>query len=101
MTTIEKFINNVKEVPFTFYTDVVDMAKSLQQRMRNYSDVSTGKMNPKSVSIAKVHARVIDRIKVGDPDRYDALVSFAKEYPNIDLDKQPQALLSILSTLGL
>lgn len=94
----EHFVDKVKEVPFTFYTDVIDMAKNLQQKIRNYSDASTGKMNPKSVSIAKVHADVIDRMSV---EHYNTLVEFATIYPSIDLDKQPHAIIAMLSTIDL
>ena len=79
------FFESIKQIPFTFYNDIVDMSKTLQKKLRAYSDASTGKMNPNYVSIPKPHADLIDELRANNRAKYEELVAFAMFYQNIDV----------------
>lgn len=95
----EKFVDDVSEVPSLFFKNMTDMAKSLQIKMRDYSDAATGKMNANNVSIAKVHANYITTVR-SNADMYQKLLTYAKNYSNIDIDKQPELLDKVYSLIG-
>lgn len=87
----EKFINEVSEVPSLFFQNIIDMSKSIQVKMREYSDATTGKMNPSNVSIASVHANYITTVR-SNADMYKTLLQYAITYSNVDIDQQPAML---------
>lgn len=96
-----ELFNSVKQIPFSFYTDIVEMSKSLQKKLRLYSDATTGKMNPEYVSIPQPHAELIDSLRANDPQKYEALVAFANIYPTLDVDVQPMRLIGALKRAGI
>lgn len=96
-----ELFQSIKQIPFSFYYDIVDMSKALQKKLRVYSDATTGKMNPDYVSIPKPHADLIDELRATNREKYEYLVAFAMIYPNIDVDEQPKRLMGALKGVGI
>ena len=94
----ENFVDTISEVPSTFLQNVIDMSKTLQLKLREYSEATTGKMNPNFVSIASVHEKLITKVRSNDK-LYQTLLSIAKNYSNLDIDEQPQILDDVYKLL--
>lgn len=97
---LESLFQSIKNGPETFYKEVIDMSKTIQLKMRQYTDSINGRNN-KDLSLAKVHMEFLNKLRLNNPNSYRNLVYFAYIYKTLDIDEQPIATKSFLPSIGL
>ena len=96
----EFFVEKLQDAPDTIYNEIVDMAKTIQKKMREYSDATSGRMDPEYVMLVKPHMEFLNKLRLKEPNKYKDLVYFASIYGTLDIDVQPKALASFMESIG-
>jgi hypothetical protein len=97
---IEKIIETAQNFPGKLMYEITDMSKTLQLKMRKYSDSVNGRNNS-DLMLAKAHMDFLNKLRINDPSKYTTLVYYAHIYPTLDIDAQPKATKSFLDSIGL
>lgn len=77
--------------------EITRMAKTLQLKMREYSETMGGYKSKDFITIKKIHFDLLDNLRKTNPNKYKELVFFATIYPTMDIDKQEISLTQFFS----
>jgi len=96
---LQEIADCVKSLPRKFQDEVIDMSKSIQKKLREYSEVASFKTDPQYLSMEKKHFDFVQNLRKTNPEKYKSLVYFATVYPTLDIDDQRKAAISFFSAL--
>lgn len=83
------YANNYKsDVPAKLYDNTLNMAAEIAKKMRSYGDALSGKANPTTVSIQEQHFKLLQHLRLQEPEKYKSLVFFATIYPTLKFNDQ-------------
>jgi hypothetical protein len=82
------------DAPEKLYNNTMVMASEIAKKMRLYGDALVGKANPIYVSIQDQHFRLLQRLRLQEPEKYKKLVNFATIYPTLNFNDQSKYLVS-------
>jgi len=93
----DQIVQVVKKIPNKVRLEIVDMAKSIQRKIRDYADAVSFKNDPAYLNIDRQHFRYLENLRHSQPEKYKQLVYFAQVYPTLDIDDQETAIVSFLA----
>jgi len=93
-----EYMNSVIEVintaPSAMYDSIVDAGGNVAKKIRTYADALQGKADSSNVVMESAHFKFVEGIRNTNPKIYQDLVNFAKKYPTLAYDDQPNALIN-------
>jgi len=84
----------ITEIPTMIYTDIVDMTKSVQKKIRGFANAQNNRNDVEYYAMVTNHFNYLQSLRLNQPDRYVALVAFVQYYNQLDIDQQPAAIVS-------
>ena len=79
------------------YGAILTMGGSVAKHIGEFKNAMQGKSDTNNLIMAKQHFNYVDNLRKNNPDQYQQLLTFAKKYPSLDYDAQPQKLIGFFS----
>ena len=94
---IGDFLGKITDIPTMIYTDIVDMTKTVQKKIRGFANAQNNRNDVEYYALVTNHFNYLHSLRLNQPDRYVALLAFVEYYNQLDIDKQPAAVTSFFA----